>query len=88
MLFLAILLAAKLLARREVARALLLLAWAHAAVTSVRHIPLFMLVAGPLLASEATRLLEAAGASTFEAVRSELAEFGGDGGLDGAAPGT
>lgn len=60
-LFLAILLAAKLLARREVARALLLLAWAHAAVTSVRHIPLFMMVAGPLLASEATRWLEAAG---------------------------
>ncbi|MBI1788871.1 MAG: hypothetical protein HYR60_15150 [Acidobacteria bacterium] len=47
--------AASLLARRQFAPALLALAWAHAALTSVRHVPIYALVVAPLLATEATR---------------------------------
>lgn len=49
-------LAAWLLSRKEAPSALLILAWAHAALTSVRHIPIYALVATPLLAREATAL--------------------------------
>ena len=58
-LFLSILLAGRMLVRRQVTRALLVLAWAHASLTSVRHMPLFMIVAVPFLALEVSQLLEA-----------------------------
>jgi hypothetical protein len=57
-LLLGVLLAARLLARRELTTALLILAWAHAALLSVRHVPLFMLVAAPFLARELTGMIE------------------------------
>jgi hypothetical protein len=44
--------------RGELVRPLLTLAWAHAALTSVRHAPLFMIVAAPVLALELTRFLD------------------------------
>ncbi len=53
-----VLLAARLLARREITAALLILAWAHASLVSVRHVPLFMIVAAPLLARELTLIIE------------------------------
>ncbi|MGH9720548.1 MAG: hypothetical protein ACRD8O_10075 [Bryobacteraceae bacterium] len=49
-------LAVSLLARKQIASALLVLAWAHLSLTSVRHIPIYAMVAAPLLAGEATRL--------------------------------
>src|SRR4029079_13488794 len=49
-------LAAWLISRREIASGLLILAWLHAALTSVRHIPIFAFVSAPLLAREATAL--------------------------------
>ena len=56
LLFAGVALAAWLLARKQVASALLILFWAHASLTSVRHIPIYVLVVTPLLGREATRL--------------------------------
>lgn len=44
--------------RGEWAWPLLVGAWAHAALTSVRHVPLFMLIAAPFLARELTLLMD------------------------------
>ena len=49
-------LSAALLARKEIPAALLILAWAHAALNSVRHIPIYSFVCAPFLAVEATAL--------------------------------
>ena len=57
-LVLSIILAGRMLWRRDVTLALLLLAWAHASLTSVRHMPLFMIVAVPLVAREVTVLMD------------------------------
>ena len=62
-LIVSILLAGRMLVRRQVTLALLVLAWAHASLISVRHMPLFMIVAVPFLAREVSELLEA-GAKT------------------------
>ena len=59
-LLLSVLLAGRMLVRRQVTSALLVLAWAHASLASVRHMPLFMIVAVPFLAREATDMIEAA----------------------------
>jgi hypothetical protein len=62
-----LLISARLLARREFARALLVLAWAHASLTSVRHVPIFAIVCAPVLARELTLLRDtwiASGQST------------------------
>jgi hypothetical protein len=62
-----LLISARLLARREFARALLVLAWAHASLTSVRHVPIFAIVCAPVLARELTLLRDswlASGRST------------------------
>lgn len=56
LLFAALLVAASLLRKRRFADALLLAAWAHAALVSVRHVPLFAMVAAPLVAAEASTL--------------------------------
>ena len=47
LLIVGILVAARLAVRREIASALLVLAWAHASLISVRHIPVFAIVCLP-----------------------------------------
>lgn len=44
--------------RGELAWPLLIGAWAHASLTSVRHVPLFMLIAAPFVARELTLLMD------------------------------
>jgi hypothetical protein len=46
-----------LASRREFASALVLLAWAHAALSSVRHFAIFFLILAPLAAAEITRII-------------------------------
>ena len=65
-----ILVSARLIARKEIASALLLLAWAHASLISVRHIPVFAIVCLPLVGRELTILRDRWIAS------GERAEFG------------
>jgi hypothetical protein len=45
-----------LLLRRRMVEALLLLFWAHSALVSARHVPLYAIVAAPLCAAQASRL--------------------------------
>jgi hypothetical protein len=54
----ALLLAGRLLARQRVADALLVVFWAHLALTSVRHVPLFAIASAPLVAVEISGLWE------------------------------
>ena len=54
LLFAGVMLAGSLLHRRQAADALLILFWAHAALVSARHIPVFVVVASPLLTAEAS----------------------------------
>jgi hypothetical protein len=56
LLIVGILVAARLAAKREIASALLVLAWAHASLISVRHIPVFAIVCLPLAGRELTAL--------------------------------
>lgn len=56
LLFAGIAVAALLLGRREWYGALLIGMWAHAALGSARHIPIYALAAAPLVASELSRL--------------------------------
>ncbi len=56
LLFAALLAAASLLRRRRFGEAGLLVVWAHAALVSVRHVPLFAVVAAPIIAAEASEL--------------------------------
>jgi hypothetical protein len=75
-----VLLAARLAARREVTAALLIVAWAHASLLSVRHVPLFMIVATPLLARELSLLIEqgARGGNGLLKILHDIAEdYGG-----------
>jgi hypothetical protein len=53
-----LLVAGTLLARKRVADALLVIFWAHMALASVRHVPLFVIVSAPLVAVEISRLWE------------------------------
>lgn len=52
----ALLLAGALLVRKRVTDALLVVLWAHLALGSVRHVPLFAVVSAPLVAVEISRL--------------------------------
>lgn len=52
LLFAGLMLAAYLAYRKRIAEALLIVFWAHASLVSVRHVPLFAIVAAPLIASE------------------------------------
>jgi hypothetical protein len=56
LLFAAVTLSVWLLSRKQIASALLVLAWTHAALTSMRHIPIFGFVIAPFLAREVTQL--------------------------------
>ena len=53
LLFAGLLLAATLLAKRHFIDALLVLVWAHAALVSVRHVPIYVVVATPIWAGQA-----------------------------------
>lgn len=55
LLFLGLIAAGMMLRRRRIADALLTLAWAHAALVSARHVPVFVAAAVPLAAAEASR---------------------------------
>ncbi len=57
LLFLSIALCGRLAYQKRFGEALALLAWAHAAMVSVRHVPIFALLAGPYLALELTALI-------------------------------
>ncbi len=74
------LLAARLLWRKQITSALLLLAWAHASLTSVRHMPLYMIVAVPIVTRELTLLFEEyadRGNSWLEAIREMARDYSG-----------
>jgi hypothetical protein len=58
LLLVALLLTGWLAGRRQVADALLVLTWAHLALGSVRHVPLFVLVSAPMVAAEVSGLWE------------------------------
>ena len=58
LLFAGIALAAWLLSRKRIASALLILFWAHAALSSMRHIPVYFFVLAPLLGERVTQLWE------------------------------
>lgn len=55
LLFTGLMAAASLLWRHRTGEALLVIAWAHAALVSARNIPLFAIAACPILVAEATR---------------------------------
>jgi hypothetical protein len=55
LLFVGIVCAGLLITRRRLVEALWILYFAHAALSSARHIPLFMIIASPIVAMEATR---------------------------------
>ena len=81
-LLLSVLLAGRMLVRRQVTSALLVLAWAHASLASVRHMPLFMIVAVPFLAREASDMIEAAartGNSWLKAASDLARDYSGHG---------
>ena len=50
----------RLISRMRIRDAALILIWAHAALGSVRHVPLFLIVAAPLIAAELDSLLSGA----------------------------
>ena len=56
LLLLGVMVAAWLLMRRRVVEAIWILSWAHFSLTSARHIPIFVIFAAPLAASELSRL--------------------------------
>jgi hypothetical protein len=55
LLFAGLLAAASLLRRSRTGEAVLVVAWAHAALVSVRNVPVFAVVASPIVAAEASR---------------------------------
>jgi hypothetical protein len=79
LLFAAIAAAALLVRRRKIAEAALVVVWAHAALTSVRHVPMFAIVAAPVIVSEATRLWSAwVGEGASRSVRAILDSLAAD----------
>jgi hypothetical protein len=77
-----ILVGSSMLRRRQVTQPLLMLAWAHASLVSVRHVPLFMIVAVPILALEITGWLEIgarSGNSWFKGLSQLADDYGGRG---------
>ena len=81
-LLVSIFLLARLARRGEFASVLLLLAWAHASLMSVRHMPLFVMVAAPLIGRELTFLLREgakSGSGWLKAMHSLPEDYGGRG---------
>jgi len=60
LLFLGVAIAARLAYQKRFAEALAILLWAHAAMTSVRHVPIFAFLIAPYLAVELTSLMRRA----------------------------
>jgi hypothetical protein len=56
LLFLGVMCVGSLLARKKIVEALWVLFWGHQALNSARHVPIFAIVAAPLVACELTRL--------------------------------
>jgi hypothetical protein len=56
LLLVGIVVSVRLAARKEIASAMLLMAWAHASLISIRHIPVFAIVCLPLAGRELTAL--------------------------------
>jgi hypothetical protein len=77
LLFAGLLAAASLLRRSRTGEALLLIGWAHAALVSVRNVPVFAIVACPILAAEASRWLNASGCPT-PSVAAAVGRIGAD----------
>jgi len=74
-----LLVAGRLASRWRAADALVVVGWAHLALSSVRHVPVFVLMAAPLVASEATSLWKAAAESRSErSLPRILWQFGAD----------
>jgi hypothetical protein len=65
LLFLGLLVSGWLISRKKFANALVILLWAHFSLVSVRHIPIFVIVALPSIAAELTALWNAI-ASSFD----------------------
>ncbi len=82
MIFAAFFVAAFMVRRGEFVRPLLMAAWAHACLTSVRHAPLFAIVAVPYIALEVTRLIQTASKSGWSLAQ-VLADLGKDYGAEG-----
>lgn len=82
MIFAAFFVAAFMVRRGEFARPLLMAAWAHACLTSVRHAPLFAIVALPYIAVEVTSWLKDASKSGWSLAQ-VLEDLGKDYGADG-----
>jgi hypothetical protein len=83
MIFGAFFVAAFMVRRGEFVRPLLMAAWAHACLTSVRHAPLFAIVAVPYIALEITRLVQTAsknGWSLAEVLEDLGKDYGAEGG--------
>ena len=78
LLFLGIAMAGKLAWEKRFSEAVLILAWGHAALVSVRHVPIFALLIGPYVALEITRLMnragEAAGSRSIWVILNQLGE--------------
>lgn len=76
LLFASLMLVPALLARRRVAEALLHVFWAHAALVSARHVPLFVFLVAPAVAAEAgalwRRLATWAGARSVPAILEQV----------------
>ncbi|MCW5979360.1 MAG: hypothetical protein KIT09_14890 [Bryobacteraceae bacterium] len=83
LLFLGIMAAASLSAKRRLAWAGLILAWAHLALVSARHVPIFVIVAAPAIAGELTALwrrwVESAPRKSARGVLQQLSEDFGAG---------
>ena len=76
-----------LLKRRDLTRALLIVAWAHASLLSGRHVLLYVVVAAPLVAQEVTWLWERAAKAGIEwvAILKAVASDYGSGGYGTSA---
>ena len=76
LLFLGIALCGRLAYQRRFGEALAILAWAHASMVSVRHVPIFALLAGPYLAQEITALMRGVqkGPKSISAILNQLGD--------------
>lgn len=79
LMFLGLMTALWLLSRRQITPALWILFWAHSALGSVRHVPLFMLVAAPWVAIALTEIWKAVmDSAPRKSVRAILADLSRD----------
>jgi hypothetical protein len=74
LLFLGIAMAGKLAWEKRFAEALLILAWAHASLQSVRHVPIFGLLVGPYIAWEVTLLMRRTNPKSVFAILNQLGD--------------